>query len=89
MRTIPGVAEVNTIGGYARQYHVTPNPQQLASLKLSLTDIVEALEANGDLDRKTEGLADSETLARRAADGHAVARRVGGECDPCGGREDV
>ena len=46
MRTIPGVAEVNTIGGYARQYHVTPNPQQLASLKLSLTDIVEALESN-------------------------------------------
>jgi cobalt-zinc-cadmium resistance protein CzcA len=46
MRTIPGVAEVNTIGGYARQYHVTPNPQQLASLKLSLTDIVDALEAN-------------------------------------------
>lgn len=46
MRKIPGVAEVNTIGGYARQYHVTPNPQQLASLKLSLTDIVEALEAN-------------------------------------------
>jgi cobalt-zinc-cadmium resistance protein CzcA len=46
MRTIPGVAEVNTIGGYARQYHITPNPQQLASLKLSLTDIVEALEAN-------------------------------------------
>ena len=46
MRTIPGVAEVNTIGGYARQYHVTPNPQQLAALKLSLTDIVKALEAN-------------------------------------------
>ncbi|MEQ1494710.1 MAG: CusA/CzcA family heavy metal efflux RND transporter [Novosphingobium sp.] len=46
MRTIPGVAEVNTIGGYARQYHVTPNPQQLAALKLSLTDIVDALESN-------------------------------------------
>ena len=46
MRKIPGVAEVNTIGGYARQYHVTPNPQQLAALKLSLTDVVEALEAN-------------------------------------------
>ena len=46
MRTIPGVAEVNTIGGYARQYHITPNPQQLAALKLSLTDIVTALEAN-------------------------------------------
>lgn len=46
MRKITGVAEVNTIGGYARQYHVTPNPQQLAALKLSLTDIVNALEAN-------------------------------------------
>ena len=46
MRTIPGVAEVNTIGGYARQYHITPNPQQLAALKLSLSDIVTALEAN-------------------------------------------
>ncbi len=46
MRTIPGVAEVNTIGGYTKQYHVTPNPQQLAALKLSLTDIVDALEGN-------------------------------------------
>jgi cobalt-zinc-cadmium resistance protein CzcA len=46
MRTIPGVAEVNTIGGYERQYHVTPNPAYLASLGLSLNDIVEALETN-------------------------------------------
>lgn len=46
MRTIPGVAEVNTIGGYERQYHVTPNPAQLAALSLSLNDLVEALERN-------------------------------------------
>lgn len=46
MRTIPGVAEVNTIGGYERQYHVTPNPSYLASLNLTLTDVVEALEKN-------------------------------------------
>lgn len=46
MRTIPGVAEVNTIGGYERQYHVTPNPAQLAALNLSLNDLVEALERN-------------------------------------------
>jgi len=46
LRTIAGVAEVNTIGGYTKQYHVTPNPQQLASLRLSLTDVVEALERN-------------------------------------------
>ena len=46
MRTIPGVAEVNTIGGYTKQYHVTPNVEQLATLRLSLTDVVEALEKN-------------------------------------------
>lgn len=46
MRSVPGVAEVNAIGGYARQYHVTPNPDQLAALRLSLSDVVEALERN-------------------------------------------
>jgi len=46
MRTVPGVAEVNTVGGYTRQFHVTPNPAQLAALQLSLTDVVEALERN-------------------------------------------
>ncbi len=46
MRTIPGVAEVNSIGGYARQYHVTPEAGRLAAIGLSLTDVVEALEAN-------------------------------------------
>src|SRR3546814_532890 len=38
LRTIPGVAEVNTVGGYERQYHVTPDPMQLAALGLSLSD---------------------------------------------------
>jgi heavy metal efflux system protein len=46
MRTIPGVAEVNTIGGNTKQYHVTPNVEQLAALRLSLTDVAEALEKN-------------------------------------------
>jgi cobalt-zinc-cadmium resistance protein CzcA len=46
MRNIAGVAEVNTIGGYERQYHVTPNPGYLASLGLSLNDVVEALQKN-------------------------------------------
>ena len=46
MRTVPGVAEVNSIGGYARQYHVTPDAGRLAAINLSLTDVVEAIEAN-------------------------------------------
>ena len=46
MRNVPGVAEVNTVGGYTKQYHVTPNAEQLAALEISLTDVVNALESN-------------------------------------------
>ena len=46
MRNVPGVAEVNTVGGYTKQYHVTPNTEQLAALGISLSDVVDALEAN-------------------------------------------
>ncbi len=36
--------------------------------------LIETLEEVGELDRKTEGLADSGTLTRRAADGHGLTR---------------
>lgn len=36
--------------------------------------LIETLEETGQLDRKTEGLADSPTLIRRAADGHGLTR---------------
>ena len=36
--------------------------------------LIETLEAGGQLDRKTEGLADSDVLARRAADGRGLTR---------------
>jgi len=42
----PGVVEVNTIGGYVRQYHVTPYPDQLAAYGLTLDDVVESLIRN-------------------------------------------
>ncbi|MEQ1497468.1 MAG: NAD-glutamate dehydrogenase domain-containing protein [Novosphingobium sp.] len=40
----------------------------------SLLHLIETLEAMGQLDRKTEGLAESDTLTRRAADGHGLSR---------------
>ncbi len=36
--------------------------------------LIEMLEERGALDRKTEGLADSETLGRRSSDGHGLTR---------------
>ena len=36
LRNVPGVTEVNTIGGYAKQFHVTPDPAQLLAYGLTL-----------------------------------------------------
>ena len=46
LRTVPGVTDVNTIGGYRRQYHVTPDPTRLIALGLTLRDIEIALAGN-------------------------------------------
>lgn len=46
LRNTPGVTEVNTIGGYQRQYHVTPWPDRLAAAGLTIDDVVRALAEN-------------------------------------------
>lgn len=46
LKTVKGVAEVDAIGGYAQQYHVQPDPQKLAALGLTFSDVIEALERN-------------------------------------------
>ena len=46
LRTVPGVNEINTIGGYVREYVVAPLPEQLVAQNISLTDLVNALEQN-------------------------------------------
>ena len=42
--TVPGVAEVNTIGGFEKQFHVIPDPEKLRRYGVSFSSIVEALE---------------------------------------------
>jgi cobalt-zinc-cadmium resistance protein CzcA len=46
LRTVPGVIEVNSIGGYEKQFHVLPNPARLMAYKLSFRDVMSALAAN-------------------------------------------
>ncbi len=46
VRTVPGVIEVNTIGGYVRQIHVTPRPEALVGLGFDFHDLMEALARN-------------------------------------------
>ncbi|MXP26373.1 glutamate dehydrogenase [Altererythrobacter indicus] len=40
----------------------------------ALTSLIDTLEEVGELDRKTEGLADNDALSRRAGDGHGLTR---------------
>lgn len=46
LRNVPGVTEVNTIGGFARQIHITPDPARLVALGFTLHDVVEAVASN-------------------------------------------
>src|SRR6266536_344599 len=46
MKTVPGVAGADAIGGYVKQYHVQPDPARLIAYGLSFSQIVSAIEAN-------------------------------------------
>ena len=45
LRTVPGIVEVNTIGGYERQFHVLPDPARLIAYRLTFRDVMAALLA--------------------------------------------
>ena len=46
LRNVPGVTEINSIGGFEQQFVVAPNLEQLSAYGLSLADVVNALEKN-------------------------------------------
>ncbi|MDQ7057238.1 MAG: CusA/CzcA family heavy metal efflux RND transporter [Ghiorsea sp.] len=46
LRTVDGVADVNSLGGEVRAFEVNPNPQALVRFGLSIEDLQKALENN-------------------------------------------
>jgi heavy metal efflux pump (cobalt-zinc-cadmium) len=46
MAQVPGVVEINTIGGFERQYHVMPDPKRLLEFGITQQQVVETLRAN-------------------------------------------
>src|SRR3989338_9171571 len=46
LRNVPGVTEINTIGGYAKEFQVAPLPDRLVAHGLTLQDLVSAVERN-------------------------------------------
>ncbi|WKW13107.1 CusA/CzcA family heavy metal efflux RND transporter [Pseudogemmatithrix spongiicola] len=61
LRTVPGVSEVNSWGGFIEQVHVVADPARLASRDLTLQDLHDALDANN----RTFGGAYVETAGER------------------------
>ncbi len=43
---VPGVTEINSVGGFEREYQVAPDPAKLIAYKLTLADISDALRSN-------------------------------------------
>ncbi len=43
LRNLKGVTEVNTIGGYVKQFHITPDPVKLVAYGLTLRDVMDAI----------------------------------------------
>ncbi|MGE0704801.1 MAG: efflux RND transporter permease subunit, partial [Vicinamibacterales bacterium] len=46
LKTVPGVADVNTIGGYTKEFHVTPDPDRLIAYGFTFRDVLDALARN-------------------------------------------
>ncbi|MCX6320219.1 MAG: CusA/CzcA family heavy metal efflux RND transporter [Bacteroidia bacterium] len=44
----PGVADINSYGGFVKQYEIAVNPERLRGMNLTLTDIFTALEKNNE-----------------------------------------
>lgn len=46
LRNVPGVTEVNSIGGFEKQFHISPFPERLLAYSLTFHDVIAALEKN-------------------------------------------
>jgi cobalt-zinc-cadmium resistance protein CzcA len=46
LRRLPGVTEINSFGGFVKQYHVIPDPALLLKYDITLREVLEALQAN-------------------------------------------
>jgi len=62
LRTVPGVADVNALGGFVKTYQVAPHREAMAQMQVTNADIVAALQANnrndgaGRLDQGEEAI---------------------------------
>ena len=65
LASVPGVAEVASIGGFVKQYQVTLDPNRLAAYDLGVRDVVESIRAsNNDVEGRLLEFAGREYMVR-------------------------
>ena len=65
LQTVPGVAEVATVGGMVRQYQVVVDPDRLSAFGLSLADLRRAIErGNREAGASVVEMAEAEYMVR-------------------------
>jgi len=65
IQSVPGVSEVATVGGQVRQYQVTVNPNALASYKIPLDRVIQAVKSgNNDVGGRLVELSGREYMVR-------------------------
>ena len=65
IQSVPGVAEVATVGGQVRQYQISVNPQALAAHKIPLEAVIEAVRrGNNDVGGRLVELSGREYMVR-------------------------
>ncbi|BCW93458.1 MAG: cation transporter [Thermoanaerobaculum sp.] len=73
LQSVPGVAEVASIGGFVKQYQITVDPNRLAAFNLPLRDVVEAIrKANNEVGGRLLEFAGAEYMVR----GKGYARSI-------------
>ena len=65
LRTIPGVAEVNSLGGEVQTFEVIPNTARMAAMGVALSDLRQALRSNNSNDGAGRLTAGEEALVVR------------------------
>ncbi len=46
LKGVTGIADIDSIGGFVRQYHITPDPEKMVALGVSFSDLIGAIETN-------------------------------------------
>jgi len=84
LQSVPGVAEVASIGGFTRQYQIVVDPNRLAAYELSLSELARAVQAsNNEVGGRliewsgTEYMVRVRGYAKTRADFEAIVVKVG------------